>query len=479
MKKVMPMKTKIHILLILLMLILGLSGCGSKIEVKSENNVFSFSKLNDLIYELNIPDGEFSHLEGNNISDGDYLLIDDKLIIKKAYLTTLNPGEYEYSVVTTIGKKNIEVKIADENQKYQLINGDFETGDLFGWSVFTIFKGEDNIQSFVEEGIKENTTFFTFEVPYNGDGKYVYGLDDRDGLNKDRWNERMGMMRSSVFELGGSGFISFKLGGAKNQDLSYISIRDAKTDYELARFSNPKFNTTNFTIDPENYYEANLVLYKADLKQYLGQSLYLEICDFGGRDWDLLTFDSFITYHPSEPLGELAVDIKPEFSQSYITNQIPNGDFSQNLDFWTVSNAMAWENNLAFYTDNGVLKSNVNGDEARGLVRSSLFRIDGSGIISFEIGAAKGARYDKDTYISIREEKTNREILRIANTRNNGSDLIKYYVDLSEHMGKNVYLEIVDNARNSYDAIFVANIITYYAVKPEYDFGQAGINLNY
>lgn len=120
------------------------------------------------------------------------------------------------------------------------------------------------------------------------------------------------------------------------------------------------------------------------------------------------------------------------------------------------------------------MKSNVGGDAARGLIRSSLFRIEGSGVISLELAAAQGARFDKDTFVSIREEKTNREIFRLANTRSNGIFPVKYYIDLSAHLGKNCYFEIVDNATGVYDTIFVANIVTYYPVAPRFDYGQSG-----
>lgn len=470
------MTYKKTLILIFSLLLIIVTGCNSgTIDTKT----FHFSKLNDVVFEIDLLENEFSFLEGNNIADGDYLVVGNNLIIKKDYLVNFNHGSYLFKVYRTSGVISIKVNVDAINRKHQIINGGFETGDLFGWSVHTIFKGEDNIQSFLEEGIKHNDTFFTFNAPYNGDGKYVYGLDDRDGINKDRWNERMGIMRSSIFELGGSGFITFKLGGAKNQDLSYISIRNADTDIEVARYSNPKFNSTSYISYPENYFEANLVKYRADLRPYLKQNLYIEICDYGGRDWDLLTFDSFETYHQNEPDdGEVAVDIKPYFGDIYVPNQLRNGNFTNNLEHWTISTASGWTNNT-FHVSNNILRSNLNGDASRGMIRSSLFRIDGSGVISLELGAAQGARYDKDTYISIRLENTNREIYRFANTRANGIFMVKYYLDLSAYLNENCYIEIVDNAQGSYDTIFVGNIITYYETAPHYNYEEIAKNLNY
>lgn len=471
------MKNSLKKLIVLVIAALAacLSGClGDK---AARSATFSFSELNDLVYELDIPEESFSHLEGHNIADGDYLYAAGKLVIFRDYLVNLLPGDYRYAVCSEAGKTPLTVRVEDEKQKYRIPNGGFETGDLFGWQAVTIFKGEKQILSFVPAGIRENTEFSPLAIPYNGDGAYLYGHDDSPGAAA-KWNERMGILRSRVFELGGSGYVTFKLGGAGNSDLCYVSVRAADSDEEIARFGNHQFNQANYPQDSDAYYGANLVSYKADLSKHLGEKLYIEIVDMGGYEWDFITFDSFETYHPAPPEeGVLAQDIKPAFHQAFIPNQLPNGDFKLGLDFWQTSSP-GWGDN-AYVVEGGVLKSNVGGDAARGLIRSSLFRIEGSGVISLELAAAQGARFDKDTFVSIKEEKTNREIFRLANTRSNGIFPVKYYIDLSAHLGKNCYFEIVDNATGVYDTIFVANIVTYYPVAPRFDYGQSGINLNY
>lgn len=96
-----------------------------------------------------------------------------------------------------------------------------------------------------------------------------------------------------------------------------------------------------------------------------------------------------------------------------------------------------------------------------------------------EIGAAQGSRFDKDTFVSIRERATNQEIFRTANTRHDGIFLVQYFIDLSDYMNRVLYFEIIDNATGSYDTIFIDNIITYYETRPEFDFGNSAVNLNY
>ncbi len=442
---------------------------------------FDFDLLNDLNYEYDaLQIGTISHIEGHNIASGDYEIGPDSISIAKHYLLTLLPGTYELSLYTTLGRAILPMTIIDRHNAHRIVNRGFETGDLFGWSVHTIFKGEMMIQAFRDTAIVANETIPSATFPYDGEGSYVLGRST--SVSKAAFEERLGQLRSSTFTLGGSGHISFLLGAGKTADLSYVSIRRASDDLEIKRFGNQMFDVSQ--VVEGQYFGENLVKYRADLSSYLGSELYIELSDFGSRDWDFLTADAFETYYDTAPEdGVIAVDIKPNYLVDYAPNQVANGDFTSNLTNWTISDLPGWQkpdgSSDTFIVTSGSLRSNATGDSARGLIRSSLFRVDGSGIASFQIGAAQGSRYDKDTFVSIKHFANNREVIRFANNRSSGTTMIQYFIDLSDYQGQKFYVEIVDNATGSWDTIFIDNIVTYYATRPSFTYATMAINLNY
>lgn len=423
-------------------------GCENKsLCFSSENAVFDIDALNEVCFtEKN--GKTIDYIYGNNVTTADYAIAGSSIVFKVQYLVTLDEGKYEFEAVSAKESGKFELTVA-EGRNFKAANGGFETGDLTGWDAVTVFKGETGMQAFTQVVGKEDAL--------TADNKYMLGYDS---------SEKMGILRSQSFVVGGSGYITYELGGAKNGLLCFISVRDAETDEELARFCNSV------------YKEGETTAYRADLRRFAGRKVFLELCDYGAGADDYILFDELKTFWESEPAAETAADILPQFSD-LPTNQLYNGDFSQGLDGYTAFDFSAENTQNVFLTDGNLLKSNFGGDGAAGLLRSSLFTLEGSGVISIELGAAQGEKYDKTTYVSVKEYKTNRELFRFANEKSNGNEMVKYYLDLSAYLQKTCYIEIVDNAGGAWDVIYVADIITYYAERPVFDFSQAGRNLNY
>ena len=118
--------------------------------------------------------------------------------------------------------------------------------------------------------------------------------------------ENTGTMTSSTFKLGGSGMISYKLGGGKDRTKCYVEFVDADTDEVLATTYNQKFKEINKTyyylgypkdLEEDGIYAANMADYKVDLSAYVGRNIKIRIIDNAVNDWGLLFVDDFVTYY--------------------------------------------------------------------------------------------------------------------------------------------------------------------------------------
>lgn len=458
-------------LLLLIIISLSLSfSCQSSSEIE----VFDYDIFSDVSLTFAKTESEFLYVSGNNIAIADYDYQENTLVINKEYLAYLSPNIYNFKVYFVDEVIDFSIEVLERNQKYRIINGDFESGDLFGWESSTVFKGENNLQAFLDSNVISTTNILGRNIT---DNNYVLGYD-QEMISKDLFEEKMGYLKSSNFTLGGSGFISFSLAGGANPNICYLSIKKVNDNQEIARVGNSRFDDSQITMVEDSYFfEFNN--YFLDLSLYLGEDLYIEIHDLGGLVNDFLLVDNINTYHETElNTGYQANDILAVITQNFIPNQLINGNFALGLDYYFVSNPYESIPNT-FWVDGNILKSNLEGDDGIGLIKSSLFRLNGSGVISMELAAAQGERYDKNTYISIRLFSTNEEIYRFANDRHNGIEFIKYYLDLSDYLDEVMYIEIVDNGLGSYSTIFVRDIITYYPEEPDYDYSLVARNLNY
>lgn len=375
-------------------------------------------------------------------------------------------------------KINSDVEIVSE---YQVLNGTFERGDLTGWTA-SWQQGGDAIGV-----VSDANTWWVENLPYNKRGVYLFtGIDHEGGK---------GTLTSSAFTVGGSGYITYLLGGGKNPKLCYISVLDAQTDEELARFANRYFHDDILSLVNRGVNLANMVQYKANLSQFIGRQVKLQIVDNAANDWGLITADSFITYYADESAVPStaydALDILSVQAVQASEYQIANGDFETG-DFtgWTVSgdaifgmsqDEIWWHEWYSFDKD-GVYFANGWGvaESAQGSLTSSAFTVGGSGYITFKLGGGKNTDLCRVEIIDAQTgdvlqtfgntmfaEQTKRYFysgkpIDLAKDGVYKANMVLYKADLSQYAGRQVRIRLVDEATQDWGLLFADSFITYY-----------------
>ena len=398
--------------------------------------------------------------------------------------------------------ENYEVNIDDFmdvelDNEYQVKNGTFETGDLSYWT--PSWEDENDRIGYVSD---ENT-WWAEQLPYNKKGRYLFtGVNDES---------KTGKLTSLPFTIGGTGIITFKMGGAKNPKLVYLSVVDDTTNVEIARFSNSMFNDLGISTINNGSNLLNMTQYKADLSKYLNRKVHLEIVDNASNDWGLIAIDSIITYYPSsnglpkncisaiDCLEKEAIGLNNEY-------QVLNGDFETgDLTGWTLNGGnfinisfkrVWWIENYLFdkqgtYFLNG-WESNEN---ETGYIESEEFTLGGIGKITFKLG---GGHNQDLCYVELIDAETNEVIGKYGNSKfkdlnkkyfYNGlfNDLSKdgyylanmatYQVDLSNYLNRKIKIRLVDNATSDWGLLFADDFITYYESNDDLPSSFEAINI--
>ena len=352
-----------------------------------------------------------------------------------------------------------------DSTAYRMPNGGFDD-DLNGWTVEATLNGAVNDDAL--GGISTEGTYWAQKIPFNNDGKFFSGL----AVNAEE--AAVGTLTSPVFTVGGSGWITYKLGGARDIEKVYMQIvssDDSKT------VTLPNFDWSD-AADSVTVRGCTLVSYKANLIEYgfaPGEKVYIRITDNGTRDYGLFFLDSVITYYPdgNEPDDTFRLVSK---------YRILNGGFETgNLTGWTLSRAEGskgdigtvtsqdtyWQNTghqtttygkdgtylFSFWTWEGDDQTGHenNREGFTGTLTSSKFTLKADAIVSFLFGGGVG---NTEIYLEFVNADTNEVIAVFRNDQGRAKEegrLVRYcyqFNELSEDT--ECYLRVTDNATTSW-----------------------------
>ena len=345
-----------------------------------------------------------------------------------------------------------------DTYQYRIVNGGFDD-DLNGWTVKATLDGEKNDAAL--GGISTEETYWAQNIPFNNDGKFF------SGLAVNAVEQAVGTLTSSVFTVGGSGWITYKLGGARNIERVYMQIVSSDGSKTVTL---PNFDWSD-AADSVTVRGCTLVSYKANLIEYgfaLGEKVYIRITDNGTGDYGLFFLDSVITYYP--------VGNEPDDTFRLVSKyRILNGGFETgNLTGWTMEGDIGvvsadktyWNNAGNTYEQDGTYLltwwswnsqanegqgAEVTREGNTGTLKSSVFTLKADAIVSFLFGGGVG---NTEIYLEFVNADTNEVIAVFRNDQGRAQEegrLVKYYYQFNElSEDTECYIRVTDNATSSW-----------------------------
>ncbi len=367
--------------------------------------------------------------------------------VKVVYEATAGNGEITYVYTLNI----------TDTSSYRIQNGNFDS-NLDGWVLSEAALG----------GISSATQYWENEatIPqFNNDGNFFNAYAEGAA------ESAKGTLTSSAFTIGGSGWMTYKLGGAKNIEQVYIeAVRES--DGKAVKL--PNYNWSDYVGAAKR--GCSLVAYKVNLIDFcgfaLGDVVKIRITDNADADYGLFFLDSVETYYTQEPAAE----------DYYLVSKykLYNGGFETgNITGWTVGDGSGDFFNITDadeyfggpYEKVGTwLLSGVedkkkdgsgnagNGKEGGiGTLVSSTFILKQNALISFKFGG--GCNNDQIYVEVVKADGT--VLAKFFNTAPQDGKLIQYHYQFADMSGdEECFIRVTDNAVSNWGCISLDAIDT-------------------
>ena len=367
-----------------------------------------------------------------------------------------------------------------DSSAYRLYNGGFDL-DLDGWKLDGTMDGEKNDAAL--GGISEATGYWENDPSgvdplFYNDGKFFSAYAYTPGATE----RATGTLRSSNFIIGGSGWITYKLGGAKNIEQVYLEVVSADRE---KRVKLPNFDWSNNAGSLVR--GCTLVSYRADLIEYgftRGEEVYLLLTDNGANDYGLFFLDSVVTYYPvgSEPDDSFNLVSKYRlYNGGFETGSLMGWELTGDIgvvtdddNYWNDPNNVYGKNGrylFSWYT-NG---DRVSREDATGTLQSRVFTLKKNAIVSFLLGGGQtGVSLE---FVRPAADGAGEQVLaRFTNQLQLFDDgrLISYYYQFNLKEDTQCFVRVIDEAAvdaGSWRCFALDGVETNLAAKP------AGYNL--
>ncbi len=340
----------------------------------------------------------------------------------------------------------------DLANRYVVVNGSFESGNLYGWTMNITAAGGCNTLGWVlneeinadwyakNDGIKDGKFLFTFVTP--------------DNINCENTK---GTLTSSTFVLKKDSYVSFKFGGAgaaQNHEV-YIELRRADGSL-IATFYNHAEGKTH-TLMNAYYY------------QYTGEEAecYFRVVDNSTSNYGCFVVDDFRVNLDDAPEGFIN-------AEDVMKYEVTNGSFeSGNTDGWTMDiteagahNTLGWVQNseiaVDWYTQNGDRKNGeylftfakpdgTNCENTKGTLSSSTFTLKKDSYVSFKFGGA-GTR---EVYVQLcRADGTVIATFYNEAAGKKNTEMYSYYYQYTGEEAE-CFFKVVDDSTGNYGCFVV------------------------